>query len=134
MKDDTPIDALVTLLLLAFGVIYSGLTLWMFVDPQSFYDVIGPYGPFNSHYTRDSAAFQGGIGIAALAAVRWAALRPGAAVALSGATALHLVSHLIDFDGAEGQTAVDILEALILIPTTLLTVWLVAVTVKPTAT
>lgn len=131
MKDDTPTDALITLLMLVFGVIYTGLTIWMFVAPESFYDTIGPYGAFNSHYTRDSAAFQGGIGIAALAAVRWSVLRPGAALALCGATALHLISHLIDINGATGHTAIDIVEAIILIPTTLLTAWLVWASIDP---
>jgi|RhiMethySRZTD1v2_1073278.scaffolds.fasta_scaffold244513_2 hypothetical protein len=84
---------------LALGVL--GLTevvigLWLAIDPDSFVDAIADFGPADTHFLRDLATFQLGIGIALLAAVGRPSWRvPVLFTALAG-SALHTINHLID--------------------------------------
>jgi hypothetical protein len=77
------------------------LGLWMVLAPRSFYDALGPFGPFNDHYVRDVSTWQLAFGVALAVAVRrpsWRAPLLGFAVLQFG---LHTVNHLIDVGDAD---------------------------------
>jgi hypothetical protein len=81
------------------GVISLGLGLWAFIDPESFYDEIALFEPYNEHFLHDIGAFQIGIGASLLLAVPWRS--DALLVVLAGAgigAALHWVAHVIDSD------------------------------------
>lgn len=74
--------------------------LWAFADPESFFDEVATFEPYNQHLVQDIGAFQIGLGaVLLLAAV---VPRPDAvAVALIGAgigSAVHVLSHVIGHD------------------------------------
>jgi uncharacterized membrane protein len=77
----------------AVFLLFTGV--WAFGWPNSFYDEIATYPPYNEHFVHDFGAFQIGFGVALLLAVRMR----DALVALAGAgvgAALHFVAHIID--------------------------------------
>lgn len=81
------------------AVFFIAPGIWAFIDPESFYDELAPFEPYNEHFIHDIGAFQVGIG-AALAAALW---RRADALfaALAGATVgsiFHTVAHFIDHD------------------------------------
>jgi hypothetical protein len=78
------------------GAFFLSFGAWAFGAPQSFFDTIATWEPYNEHFLRDAGAFQAGLGIALIAAL---ASSRGALAALIGGSAaavLHAVSHLID--------------------------------------
>jgi hypothetical protein len=83
----------------AFGALNVGFGFWALLDPQSFFDNIAEFEPYNEHFLHDLGAFQLGIGATLCFALLWrgdallAALGGGAA----GATA-HEVAHIFDED------------------------------------
>src|SRR5215218_4193641 len=87
---------------LAFG-------LWAFADPESFFEQVATFEPYNQHLVQDIGAFQVGLGAVLLLAV----LAPGQdalAVALVGTgigSAVHVASHAIGHD-LGGTPEVDI--------------------------
>ena len=95
------------------------LGLWMAVSPRSFFDAIGPFGPYNDHYVRDLATWYLAFGAALAVAVRrpsWRAPLLGLAVVQFG---LHTVNHLIDIGDADPGW-VGVFDAVTLGLTTLL--------------
>lgn len=88
------------LLLTALGVLFFiGPGLWAFFGPQSFFDNLATFEPYNEHFIDDIGAFQIGIG-ATLVAALW---RRTDAIfaALAGAgigSAFHTIAHFIDRD------------------------------------
>lgn len=84
---------------------------WMVLAPHDFFTQVGPFGPYNEHYLRDAAAFQGGLGIALAAALIWPALRVGALAAMLATTALHAVNHWVDVDAAHAGSSAGIVDA-----------------------
>jgi hypothetical protein len=71
------------------------LGVWAFGWPESFARFID-YAPYNRHLIHDVGAFQIGIGLATLVALRWS---DSLLVALTGfavASGLHTVSHAVD--------------------------------------
>ena len=90
----------------AAGFLATGL--WAFADPESFYDEVATFEPYNQHLLQDIGAFNIGLG----AVLALALLRPGdgLTVALLGAgigSGVHVVSHLIGHD-LGGRPEVDI--------------------------
>ena len=83
--------------------------LWAMADPQSFFERVALFEPYNQHLLQDVGAFQIGLG----AVLILAALLPSLdalTVALVGVGiggALHAVSHVIGID-LGGRPAVDI--------------------------
>lgn len=77
--------------------------------PESFFDVLGPFPPYNQHFVQDVGAFQ--IGLAAVLLI--AAFAPPAdilAAALLGVgigSVAHAVSHVLGID-LGGRPALDI--------------------------
>jgi hypothetical protein len=82
------------------ALIDLGTAIWIVVAPHSFFDNVGPFGPYNSHYLGDAAALQGGIGLALAASLRWPALRAGALAVALASTGLHAINHWIDVNDA----------------------------------
>jgi predicted anti-sigma-YlaC factor YlaD len=93
------------------GATFLIIAAWMAIDPRSFYDSIGNFGPYNSHYIGDAAAFQAGIGIALIASIWTPALRAGALLAATAMTGLHAVNHWVDVNDANGGSNADVFDA-----------------------
>lgn len=78
-----------------------GLGLWMLLAPRSFYDALGPFGPFNGHYVRDVSTWHLAFGGALAVAVLRSSWRvPLLAFALAQ-FALHAVNHVVDAGEAD---------------------------------
>lgn len=81
----------------ALGLLFwLGSGVWAFLAPQSFYDNLATYPPYNEHLFHDIGAFSIGIGsFVVFALLRWSPLQ----VALGGvavASVLHAVAHIMD--------------------------------------
>ena len=77
------------------------LGLWMLVAPRSFYDAVGPFGPYNSHYVRDTSTWQLAFGVALAVAVRQASWRVPLLTFAVVQFALHAVNHVVDAGEAD---------------------------------
>jgi hypothetical protein len=91
------------------------LGLWALVSPQSFYDTLATYPPYNKHLFHDVGAFQAGIGSTLLFAMF---RRDALGVALAGTSVgavLHAISHFIDRDLGGKSTDPYLLSALALV-------------------
>jgi hypothetical protein len=104
----------------AGGAAFLVFGVWAFADPESFFDQVATFEPYNQHFLQDIGAFQIGLGAILLLAV----LVPGQdvlAVALLGAgagSAVHVVSHIIgrDLGGRpEADIPVFIIQSLLLL-------------------
>jgi len=82
-------------IILGIGFVAPGA--WAMIDPESFFDVLANFEPYNRHFVQDIGAFQVGLGAVLLLAGLSA--RPDAlTVALLGVGlggALHAVSHVV---------------------------------------
>src|SRR5215210_6347038 len=78
-----------------------GLGLWMLVGPRSFYDALGPFGPFNEHYVLDVCTWYLALGIALAVAVRLASWRVPLLVFATVQYALHTLNHVVDAGEAD---------------------------------
>ncbi len=84
---------------LAAGLFSAGLGLWAFFDPQSFYDEIALFPPYNEHLLHDVGAFQIGLGATLLLSLVWKG--DALLVALAGGSVgavLHWIAHVEDTD------------------------------------
>jgi hypothetical protein len=81
---------------LAGGGFSLVIGLWAMIAPQSFYDSIAIFPPFHQHFLHDVGAFQFGMGLVLLLALRWSDALTVALVASAITSVLHLASHLID--------------------------------------
>jgi hypothetical protein len=84
----------------AFAVYHLALALLMAAAPHEFYTQIGPFGPRNDHYIRDTATFNAALGLGFLAALRLPSWRIPVLAIATVQFALHTVNHLIDIDRA----------------------------------
>ena len=81
---------------LVAGLFAVAAGAWAFLAPQSFFDRIATFPPYNRHFIHDVGAFQVGLGVALLVSLRWS---DGLLVALSGFAAgatVHFAAHVID--------------------------------------
>jgi hypothetical protein len=84
----------------AGGLSFLVLGLWAMVDPESFFEQVADFEPYNQHFLQDIGAFQIGLG----AILLLAALLGGADALLAGllgaaiGSAAHLVSHAVGHD------------------------------------
>lgn len=79
------------------GAGFVALGVWAMVDPQSFFEALARFEPYNQHFLQDIGAFQVGLGVVLLLA-GLSARADALTVALVGvgvAAALHAVSHII---------------------------------------
>ena len=90
------------LMLVAFGA-------WAMIGPQSFFDALATFDPYNQHLIQDIGAFQIGLGaVLLLAAVP--DLEDGLVVGLVGVgfgMVAHAISHVVGHD-LGGTPAIDI--------------------------
>lgn len=82
--------------LASIGLTQIAIGVWFAIDPDSFVDTLADFGPADSHFLRDIATFQLGVGIALLAAVGRPAWRVPVLFAALAQSALHTINHLID--------------------------------------
>jgi hypothetical protein len=99
----------------AAGIVFVGGGLWAMAAPESFFDVLGPFPPYNQHFIQDVGAFQIGLGAVLLVA----AFAPRAdvlAAALLGVgvgSVAHAVSHVLGIDlGGRPELDIPALTAL----------------------
>ena len=82
------------------GAGFVALGAWAMVDPQSFFETLARFEPYNHHFLQDIGAFQIGLGVVLLLAalsVRADGLA-GALVGVGVAATLHTVSHIAGRD------------------------------------
>jgi hypothetical protein len=91
------------------------------VAPHWFFDNIGAFGAYNSHYVGDTAAFQAGLGAALAAALVVPSLRCGALAAAMATTGFHALNHWIDVNAAHPGSADGVGDAIALTMLFLLT-------------
>jgi len=89
------------------GAGFVALGVWGMVSPQSFFEAVAKFEPYNQHFLQDVGAFQIGLG-AVLLLAGLPARADGLTVALIGVgvgAALHAVSHAIgqDLGGTPAQ-------------------------------
>lgn len=97
------------------GVMFLGFGLWAMAGPESFFDAMAVFDPYNQHFVQDIGAFQIGLG-AVLLLARFAGSADALAVGLVGVgigSLAHAVSHLLGTD-LGGTPAVDIPTFLII--------------------
>jgi hypothetical protein len=94
---------LVALLLLNFAVVHVGLGAWQLIAPGSFFDVLGPFGSSNEHYTRDVGTFTLALGVAFAIAWRRPQWRIGVVGYALFQYAFHAVNHLVDIGDADPE-------------------------------
>ena len=79
--------------------------LFAAIDPQGFYDTVGPFPPYNDHYIRDAAAaMQGSLGVAMAIAVFRRSWRIGVLGYAVLHFAFHSINHLVDVGDAEPES------------------------------
>jgi hypothetical protein len=79
---------------------FLALGVWAMVDPESFFDQIATFEPYNQHFVQDIGAFQIGLGAVLLLALLPERPDP-LAVGLIGVgigSGAHVVSHVIGHD------------------------------------
>ena len=91
--------------LAAFALVNILTGLFATVDPEGFYDAIGPFPPYNEHYVRDAAAAMvGSLGVAMAIAVFRRSWRVGVLVYAVLHFAFHTVNHLVDIGDADPES------------------------------
>jgi hypothetical protein len=97
----------VVLAAIVTGLFMVVVGVWILFGPHSFYDQLAVFRPYNRHFLHDAGAFQVGLGVAVLLALRWS----DALVVTLGAVAvgswLHVASHVVDRH-IGGRPATDI--------------------------
>ena len=100
-RDRTTVgNALPRVVAIVGGAGFVALGAWAMVDPQSFFDAVARFEPYNQHFLQDVGAFQVGLGVVLLLA-GLSARADGLTVALIGvgvAATLHTVSHIVGRD------------------------------------
>jgi hypothetical protein len=86
---------------IALLAVYSlGLALVMAAAPHAFFTGIGPFGPRNDHYIRDTATFSAAIGVGLAISLGRRSWRVPMLAIATVQLALHSVNHLVDIDAA----------------------------------
>jgi len=91
----------VTAVLVVVGASQVVTGLVAFLAPQTFYDVLAGYPPFNEHFLMDVGSWQIALGALTVFGARRADWRVPLLAFLALQYALHLIPHLIHFDDAE---------------------------------
>jgi hypothetical protein len=91
------------------GIFFVAFGVWAMVGPESFFDAVAAFEPYNQHFVQDIGAFQIGLG-AVLLLAGIPARADALAVALIGVgvgSAAHTLSHVVGRD-LGGKPNVDI--------------------------
>lgn len=93
------------------GLLFLLPGLWAMVAPESFFDSVAKFEPYNQHLIQDIGAFQIGLGAVLLLAGLVRGI-DGLAAALLGVgtgSAAHVVSHLVGHDlGGKPETDIPL--------------------------
>jgi hypothetical protein len=98
-------ELIVRVVIAVGALLFAGSGVWAFAAPQSFYDVIATYPPYNAHFIRDIGAFLFGLGAMLVGALAWRDVRLVVLLGGTVAAGLHWASHVIDHD--HGGRAAD---------------------------
>ncbi len=92
------VERMVRIVVVLAGISTLVAGAWAFIDPQSFYETLAEFPPYNRHFIHDIGAFQIGIGATLLMALRWSdvffVVTAGGAIG----SLFHFVAHLQDTD------------------------------------
>jgi hypothetical protein len=86
--------------------------LWPLVSPDTFFDALVAFPPYNAHLMRDIGVFTLGPAGALLAAVRFNDTLLVALIGASTAAIAHVVSHVVDSDKGGNPTDIPLLAVL----------------------
>jgi len=78
------------------GLFYLAGGIWAFAGPQSFFDNVATYPPYNEHLIHDLGAFQIGIAVGVLAGVLLADALAAGLAGVAAASVMHGISHIMD--------------------------------------
>jgi hypothetical protein len=109
------VRTIIRVVVFVVAVFFIGLGVWALLSPQSFYEQLATYPPYNKHLFHDVGAFQAGIGSTLLFALF---RRDALQVALMGTSVgaiLHAISHFVDRDLGGKSTDPYLLSALALV-------------------
>ena len=98
---------LVKLATLIVGAFYLVTGAWIFVQPHSFFDALAIFRPYSRHFLHDAGAFEIGLGVTVLLALRWSDALVVVLTGIAVGSWLHVVSHAIDHN-IGGRPATDI--------------------------
>jgi hypothetical protein len=88
-------------LIVGYAAVQLVVGAWLLIDPESFFDDIGPYGALNTHYARDNGTFTLALGVALAIAYFRPAWRPGVVGYAFLQYLFHSINHLVDIDKAD---------------------------------
>ena len=88
-------------IVLFFGIYQLAQGLFMVVDPQTFFDEVGPWAPYNEHYIGDNATWSLALGASFVVAWRSPAWRVPLLAFAALQFGLHAINHLIDINEAQ---------------------------------
>lgn len=90
------------------GLVFVGFGIWAMAGPESFFNRMAVFEPFNRHFVQDLGAFQIGLGVTLLMAAYFTSDALVVALLGTGTGAMaHVVSHLSGMD-LGGTPAFDI--------------------------
>ncbi|MBK5265799.1 MAG: hypothetical protein JJE47_00045 [Acidimicrobiia bacterium] len=89
------------------GVVLGTFGLWAMILPESFFDQLARFEPYNQHFIQDIGAFQIGLGAVLLLAMRYSDSLAAGLLGVGTGSAAHLVSHAVGTD-LGGTPALDI--------------------------
>lgn len=82
----------------AAGLFLVVFGFWAFFGPQSFFDRVATFKPYNEHLIHDIGAFQIGLGATLFIALAWKDALTTALAGVGIGSAFHAVAHWIDKD------------------------------------
>lgn len=115
--------ALLTAGLWVLAAYHIGLAVFMAAAPHTFYTSLGPFGPANDHYVRDTATFSAALGIGLTVAIRRPAWRVPVLAVVTAQFALHSINHLVDIGKAHPEWT-GYFDFASLLASTLLLAWM----------
>lgn len=80
------------------AVFWIGSGAWAFFAPQSFFDTVATFPPYNEHLIHDIGAFSVGLGAVILFALSGMSGIRTALLGVGVGSAVHVISHVIDYD------------------------------------
>jgi hypothetical protein len=109
------VRTIVRIVTFAVAVFFIVLGIWALFSPQSFFDQLANFPPYNKHLFHDVGAFQVGIGSTLLFSLFRRDALGVALVGTSVGAVLHAIAHVIDRDLGGKSTDPFLLSALALV-------------------